>query len=697
MKVVSHWSRLRAGRGEFRSPAGTRSGRRATRWLMLSPLVIAPFTVALGESTPAGAVPSCSSVADDETSWVSCMLSNMTVAQKVGQMFVLNAYGTTATDTTPANVAANHILYGAGISTVQDLINSYDPGGIIYFNWSNGLTDPTTVAELSNGIQQAASDQPLATPDLVYTDQEEGVVTRIASPATVFPGNMALGATADPNSAYQSAAITGQELKAMGINVDDAPVVDVNTNPLNTSDGPRSFGDRPAAVSSFATAAVQGYQGPGGVGAMAKHFPGLGDTSSDPDTGVTTSDQTLAQLEDTNFPSFEAAIQAGVDQVMVTHIVMPNVDPSGVPSSLSPIIVGLLRNQLDFQGPIITDAMNAQALSSYAPGTAAIMAIEAGEDELLYAQEAVEGQPQDFVEAYEAVLNAVNTDEISIDRIDQSVTRILTLKWKLGLVANPFVDVSNVGNVVGTAAHLATAQAITDAGITVVKNSANLLPLPQTPGTKVLLTGAWPAAAPNAPPYVDSQVLSTGFDPTSTQIAQAVAAAQQNQLTIVFTYSAWSPGLTNQLSLVSALLATGRPVIVVAGGTPYDIAYFQNAPTYVAAYDNYPVSLNAVLDDDSDFKLTEAMPDNESSIQRTNSERQEALGFLMDSLRPRERKVLDLRFGLTGNGTHSLRQIGHLLRISKERVRQIQNRALEKLRASAERVGWEPSLLLGGM
>ena len=117
--------------------------------------------------------------------------------------------------------------------------------------------------------------------------------------------------------------------------------------------------------------------------------------------------------------------------------------------------------------------------------------------------------------------------------------------------------------------------------------------------------------------------------------------------------------------------------------------------THLQTATRAPVSLNAVLDDDSDFKLTEAMPDNESSIQRTNSERQEALGFLMENLRPRERKVLDLRFGLTGNGTHSLRQIGHLLRISKERVRQIQNRALEKLRASAERVGWDPSLLLG--
>jgi RNA polymerase primary sigma factor len=116
--------------------------------------------------------------------------------------------------------------------------------------------------------------------------------------------------------------------------------------------------------------------------------------------------------------------------------------------------------------------------------------------------------------------------------------------------------------------------------------------------------------------------------------------------------------------------------------------------THLQTATRTPVSLNAVLDDDSDFKLTEAMPDTESNTQRMNSERQEALQFLMENLRPRERKVLDLRFGLTGTGAHSLRQIGHLLRISKERVRQIQNRALEKLRASAERVGWEPSLLL---
>ena len=116
--------------------------------------------------------------------------------------------------------------------------------------------------------------------------------------------------------------------------------------------------------------------------------------------------------------------------------------------------------------------------------------------------------------------------------------------------------------------------------------------------------------------------------------------------------------------------------------------------THLQTATRTPVSLNAVLDDDSDFKLTEAMPDNQSNVLQQNNERQEALSFLMENLRPRERKVLDLRFGLTGNGTHSLRQIGHLLRISKERVRQIQNRALEKLKAAAERVGWESNLLL---
>ena len=143
-------------------------------------------------SVPAVTSP-CAADVGNESGWVNCMLGQMTVAQKVGQMFVVNGYGTTATDTTPTDVAANQQLYGPGVSTISDLIDTYHPGGIVYFGWSNGLTDPTTVAQLSNGIQQAAASQPLAVPTLISTDQEEGVVTRIGSPATVFPGNMAVG------------------------------------------------------------------------------------------------------------------------------------------------------------------------------------------------------------------------------------------------------------------------------------------------------------------------------------------------------------------------------------------------------------------------------------------------------------------------------------------------------------------------
>jgi RNA polymerase primary sigma factor len=171
-----------------------------------------------------------------------------------------------------------------------------------------------------------------------------------------------------------------------------------------------------------------------------------------------------------------------------------------------------------------------------------------------------------------------------------------------------------------------------------------------------------------------------------------IAVARQSHLVSLSPHHLQELGLLQQES--EALAHGGQHL-----PSPQELAHRTGSSlehlTHLQTATRAPVSLNAVLDDDSDFKLTEAMPDNDSSVQRTNSERQEALKFLMDNLRPRERKVLDLRFGLTGSGTHSLRQIGHLLRISKERVRQIQNRALEKLRASAERVGWEPSLLLG--
>ncbi len=559
--------------------------------------------------------PDCGAVAGSRTAWVNCMLGQMSVPQRVGEMFMVNAYGTSATDTSPSAVAANQALYGPGVSTIADLIRTYPIGGLIYFTWANGLTSPEQVVGLSNSVQAAALQQQPADPMLISTDQEEGYIVRIGPPATVFPGNMALGATRSLRLARQNAAITGGELRAMGVNVDNAPVVDVNTNQLNTADGIRSFGDRPDLVAGLGSAAVDGYQQGGRVAAVAKHFPGLGDTSTNPDTGVTVSDQTLAQYEAVNFVPFRRAIAAGVDEVMVTSVVARKVDPSGLPAILSPIFVtGLLRQQLGFGGVIVTDAMNAQALDAYPPGEAAIMAIEAGDDELLYGQQAdlnAQAPMSDFVPAYQAVLQAVSTGEIPLARIDQSVVRLLSLKWKLGLARNPYTNPELARRTVGTPGHYALADHTALASITLLRNDQHVLPLAPHVGTKVLLTGYSTSGFPVlqtmekdfAARGYDPTVVSTGGRcPSGADIANAVAAASNNQLVVVATANVWdtsfcsspSAGLP-QVSLVDALLATGKPVIVCAVNAPYDAAYLQPAPTFVATYDPQPVSVDALV------------------------------------------------------------------------------------------------------
>src|SRR3954452_12495585 len=159
---------------------------------------------------------------------------------------------------------------------------------------------------------------------------------------------MAIGATFNPVNAFQAARVSGTELRTLGVNVVDAPVVDVNTNPLNSADGPRAFGDRPAGVAAFGAAAVAGYAA-AGIGTQAKHFPGLGDTTVNTDNGVAITNETRQQILATHVPPFQVAIQSGVTSVMAAHIIAPALDPTNRPASLSkPIITGLLRKKLHF-------------------------------------------------------------------------------------------------------------------------------------------------------------------------------------------------------------------------------------------------------------------------------------------------------------------------------------------------------------
>jgi beta-N-acetylhexosaminidase len=533
-----------------------------------------------------------SGTAEDEVA----MLDEMTLEEKVGQLFVVEVFGQDATDVTPAAAEGNRALYG--VDTPAEVIDKYRPGGVVYFDARRGpdnLLEPRQIAALSNGLQAAALRQPSPIPLLIATDQEGGaVVYRLSAPATAMPGNMALGAGRSGDDARRSAEVIGSELAAIGINQNFAPVADVNVNPANPVIGVRSFGEDPALVSELVAAQVDGYHA-AGIAAVAKHFPGHGDTATDSHFGLPEVTHTRDDLEAIDLPPFEAAIEGDVDAIMTAHVVLRSVDSSGPPATMSaPILTGLLRDQLGFDGLIVTDALDmGGATSTFPPDVAPVRAIQAGADQLLLA-------PQLDV-AFGAVLEAVRNGEIPERRLDESVTRILRLKERLGLIDDPYVDVDGADAAVGRPDHVAVAQEIADRTITLVRNDAGLLPL-DVERQRVLVTGRDVAANLLAEAFArrGRQVTSvaTGGAPIPADVLRAVGEAGSADVVIVATADAGLPteSAEAQRRLVRGLLRTVTPVIVVAVRTPYDLASFpDDVSTYLATYGDTPASIEALV------------------------------------------------------------------------------------------------------
>jgi beta-N-acetylhexosaminidase len=543
-------------------------------------------------ATPAATAPS-PTVDAARNGWITSTMGRMTLEEKVGQLFIQNVYGNDATTPDARNIP----LYG--VATPAEVVQKYHLGGIIYFAWTDSVQNPPQIAGLSNGLQKAALSQrsKVRIPLQIATDQEQGVVTRIGPPATQFPGSMALGAGRSTADARAAAAITGEELRAMGVNVDFAPDADVNVNPLNPVIGTRSFSSRPDLAADLVGAQVDGYQRDGNVSATAKHFPGHGDTATDSHVAFPIITHTREQWEQIDAPPFKAAIARGIDMIMTAHLNFPALDDSGDPATLSkPVLTGLLRGELGFKGVIVTDSLGMQGVRDlYGDAEVAVRALDAGVDQLL--------KTPSMDEAYAAVIGAVESGRISRAALDAKVRRVLELKWDRGIVARPYVDPAALAATVGTPDHLATAAAVTDRTTTLVKNDDKTLPL-AVQGKKVLVTGygvgttkiiADGLAATGA----TATVKETGSAPTDTQVAAAVAAAADQDVVVVTTMKAWDTAVTDkkagQQKLVKGLLATGKPVIVVATRDPYDIAYFDDAPTYLATYSYSPVALESVV------------------------------------------------------------------------------------------------------
>jgi beta-N-acetylhexosaminidase len=511
-------------------------------------------------------------------------LRGLTLEQKVGQLFVTWVNGKSADEVNPKNQT------DFGVDTPAQVVRKYHLGGVIYFNndTRDNFDDPTQVAKLSNGLQKAAITSGAHIPLQVAADQEGGTVTRMGAPATEFPNAMAISAGRDTGRATKAATILGQELRAVGINQDFAPDSDVNSNPVNPVIGVRSFSGQPGLASDFVTAEIKGFQK--SVAATSKHFPGHGAAPTDSHTGLPRIDSTEDQWRATDVPPFKAAVKAGVDSIMTAHIQFPSLDPSLEPATLSkPIVTGKLRNELHYNGVVITDSLEMQGVRElHSDAEIPVLALKAGVDQLL--------MPVHLDVAINSVLAAVKSGEIPMQRIDQSVLRVLTLKFKSGILFSPFVDANRVMKTVGTPANLKTAQDIADRGITAVANDAGLLPLKQKPAT-TLVTG-WGAsttvtlAQKLTAHGTAATAYQTGQAPTDAQITQAVANAKNVDLVVVLTNNIG--GFPLQTKLLDALQATGKPVVAVAAQIPYDAGYASTVKTWLATYGYIGPTLEAL-------------------------------------------------------------------------------------------------------
>ncbi|HLX56418.1 MAG TPA: glycoside hydrolase family 3 N-terminal domain-containing protein [Ktedonobacteraceae bacterium] len=342
--------------------------------------------------------------------YINLVIHNMTLDQKLGQMMIVQFLGPT---------------YSLDISA---MIDQYDVGAVLLFTSNNNIQSKTQLNELIQQMQHNST-IPLA----VAIDQEGGYVDRLVGLDGPRPSAASIGATNDPSKAEAEGIQDANDLASYGFNLNLAPVVDVNTvyNPQLYG---RTFGNNPDIVTRMAEAYLQGLQQSGKVFGTLKHFPGLGDVATDPHSGVPDVYRSKSELEAIDWAPYRAMIQQGnIHAIMVTHEVLHAIDGS-IPSSLSyKVVTGILRDELGFQGVIMTDSLTMEGITAfYSESQAAALAIEAGNDLLMGAT-----TPRDVASMIEGIKQAINSGAISMQRIDDSVRRILTMKYEMGLLKIP--------------------------------------------------------------------------------------------------------------------------------------------------------------------------------------------------------------------------------------------------------------------
>ncbi|HTM48292.1 MAG TPA: glycoside hydrolase family 3 N-terminal domain-containing protein [Bryobacteraceae bacterium] len=517
-------------------------------------------------------------------------LSSLTLSQKVAQLVVIPFYGEA-----PNTRSRQYQRF-------LRLVREQRVGGLVLINRSRGRgiqkAEPYAVAAFLNRMQRIA-----AIPLLVAGDFERGASMRIDG-TTLFPHAMAFAATGDPKATRYEGEITARDSRALGVHWIFFPVADVNSNPDNPVINIRSFGENPKDVAAHVRAFIEGARDDTEhrVLTTAKHFPGHGDTAVDSHLAMPSIQADRAHLETVEMTPFRAAIESGVDSVMTAHIALPALEAADVPATLSPaIMTGLLRDELNFKGLVVTDALEmGGVVKGFSKGEAAVRAIEAGADVLL--------MPPDPETAIRAVVAAVRSGRLTVKRIDRSVTRVLEAKQSLGLDRSRLVNLEAIADIVNSPEAAAKAQEIADHAVTLVRNGDGLVPLRDPKQTAFLiLTESRYGVQGQA---IQQELAARGgaaqvitLDPAmpdSELDAAAERLAPARDIVVMAFASAGSyrgdlslPG--GYPRLIETLLAREAPVTLVSLGSPYLVRSFPKAKAYLTTYSPVPTSEAAAV------------------------------------------------------------------------------------------------------
>ncbi len=472
---------------------------------------------------------------------------------------------------------------------IIDLIQQHHIGNIILF--SRNVRNARQVLELTQYLQRCAKEAGQPYPLLIAIDQENGIVQRLGEAVTVFPGNMALGAIGSEQVAYEVALATGRELKALGINMNLAPVVDVNNNPANPVIGVRSFGEDPRQVARLGAAMVRGYHD-AGLYSCLKHFPGHGDTSVDSHLALPTISYGLEALE---LVPFRSGIEAGADSVMIAHIAFPAlVEQDGLPATLSSAIIqGLLREKLNFKGVILSDCLEMRAISdTFGTERAAVMALQAGIDLVLVSHHYTRQRG-----SIEAIQAAIQAQELSPQVMQQAAEHVLRLKAG-SLSWNNLPTTTSISTYIGCESHLSLQKQAYELSTTLIRNEDALLPLRLNSGERIVILSPQRNTMTMVEDryYADDllaeiveqyhtpvSMLRVALDTTENAWAHLLQTTGEADIFIIATVNAHLD--ERQAVLVRYLIASGRPVIGIALRNPYDLQAFPQLRTYLVTYE----------------------------------------------------------------------------------------------------------------